>query len=57
MREVMIGVVVVTICKEKSHEIVKEEFQKVKENLEWESEMRKVLLKWMRSSLEPTCSL
>jgi len=32
---------VVTICKEKSHEIVKEEFQKVKENLEWESEMKK----------------
>ncbi|WVY92033.1 hypothetical protein V8G54_037547 [Vigna mungo] len=32
---------VATMCKERLHEIVKEEIQKAKENLEWESTMKK----------------
>ncbi|XP_027329663.1 protein phosphatase 2C 37-like [Abrus precatorius] len=53
---------VATMCKERLHEIVKEEVGKTKENLEWESTMKKCfarmdeeVLSWSHSSQTPSC--
>ncbi|TKY56780.1 phosphatase 2C 37 [Spatholobus suberectus] len=53
---------VATMCKERLHEIVKEEVHKAKENLEWESTMKKCFARmdeevqgWGQSNETPTC--
>ncbi|KAL3035152.1 hypothetical protein AAZX31_02G234500 [Glycine max] len=53
---------VATMCKERLHEIVKEEIHKAKENLEWESTMKKCfarmdeeVLRWSQNNETPNC--
>ncbi|ESW13847.1 hypothetical protein PHAVU_008G231200 [Phaseolus vulgaris] len=53
---------VASMCKERLHEIVKEEIQKAKENLEWESMMKKSFARmdqevqsWSRTNETRTC--
>ncbi|KAG5109764.1 hypothetical protein JHK82_038987 [Glycine max] len=53
---------VATMCKERLHEIVKEEVHQAKENLEWESTMKKCfarmdeeVLRWSQNNETPSC--